>query len=85
MTEHTPTLPDDVFALLEPLLRAAGAFARGVIPHAPEAPARALASCTEVVVAVRIFPTVAVCITGIAPAGPVKWDIALEPRTSDLN
>jgi hypothetical protein len=78
-------LPDDVLDLVAPLLRAAGAFARGVLPHAPSEAAARLAGCSEVVVSVRVFPTAAVCISGIGEAGPVRWDIALSPRTRDLN
>ena len=78
-------LPDDVLELVEPLLRAAAAFVRAVIPAAPEGAALSLAQCSEVVVSVRVFPTVALCISGRGPAGPMRWDIALEPRASDLN
>lgn len=67
------------------LLRAAGDFVRAALPEAPEAIARALAGCVEVVVSVRVYPTVALCVTGIRPDGPVRWDITLTPRETDFH
>ena len=66
----------------EALVRAAAAFAREGLPEAPDGLLERLATCSEVLVSVCVYPFPALRVSGSGPAGLVLWEITLQPTAT---